>query len=595
RMIRERLQDPLALNPALMEGVVGVVLRAIALGPDQRWPTAAAFRTALQDCSGAARSPGYAYVAPAAPAAQALPLQPGPGQPAPLPPAQDRPMPPHAAQGLPGPLSGAAGQLGQLRPEAAQARPYPGPLADGPWAQAGGDTLAVPGPQLPGGRSTAASARLPADGRPRWVRYALGLTGLCLLAFCGLVGVLGVINGGQGDRGVSATEYLAAAPLPTSQPAAAAEATRPPAASLAATNAQPAQPAEPLLIGLLIPETGDQASFGVSARKGAELAVAEWNREYAPDSRRVELRIADGQCAAGPALEAARRLIEQDKVKYLVGEICSGASIPVSELANSRGVLMITPTSTNSLVTVDAAGKVKPFVFRACFIDPFQGLAMARFARQKGAKTAFVLYDPNNDYSRGLAESFEQAFQQAGGKIAGKATFAYGQADFIGLLKEAAAGYADVLYLPDYYEVANRVGQQAWQVQLKAVITGGDGWDSPDLDVKALEGSYYTNHYDPGADHPRVRTWVKAFADAYNGETPDTIAALSYDAVTVLLAAIANTGVDDPARVKDTLAAGSWPAITGPISFDALHNPVKSVFIIQIANGQKNFMTLIEP
>ncbi len=138
---------------------------------------------------------------------------------------------------------------------------------------------------------------------------------------------------------------------------------------------------------------------------------------------KIELVVADSQCSADPAVNAANKLIDQDKVKYIVGEVCSSASIPVSEIANPKKVVQISPTSTNPTVTVDKDGNAKPYTFRACFIDPFQGLVMAKFAQGKGYKTAFIMYDQGNDYVRGLAEAFEKSFTEMGGQIVGKETY----------------------------------------------------------------------------------------------------------------------------------------------------------------------------
>ena len=168
-------------------------------------------------------------------------------------------------------------------------------------------------------------------------------------------------------------------------------------------------------IGLLAPLSGQVPTFGISTQEGAEMAVKEWNDKGGVLGKKIELVVADSQCSADPAVNAANKLIDQDKVKYIVGEVCSSASIPVSEIVNQKKVVQISPTSTNAGVTVDKDGKVKPFTFRACFIDPFQGLVMAKFAAGKGFKTAFIMYDQGNDYTRGLAEAFEKSFTELGG------------------------------------------------------------------------------------------------------------------------------------------------------------------------------------
>ena len=257
-------------------------------------------------------------------------------------------------------------------------------------------------------------------------------------------------------------------------------------------------------IGLLAPLSGQVPTFGVSTKEGVEMAVKEWNDKGGVLGKKIELVVGDSQCSADPAVNAANKLIDQDGVKYIVGEVCSSASIPVSEIVNQKKVVQISPTSTNPAVTVDKDGKVKPFTFRACFIDPFQGLVMAKFAQGKGYKTAFIMFDQGNDYVRGLAEAFEKSFTEMGGQIVGKETYVSTDTDFSAILTKVADSKAEVLFLPDYYNIVNLVGAQAKDKGVTAVMMGGDGWDSADLDVKAAEGGFYSNHYDPGDTRPIV-------------------------------------------------------------------------------------------
>jgi branched-chain amino acid transport system substrate-binding protein len=299
-------------------------------------------------------------------------------------------------------------------------------------------------------------------------------------------------------------------------------------------------------------------------------------------------------------VNAANKLIDQDGVKYLVGEVCSSASIPVSEIVNQKKVVQISPTSTNPSVTVDKDGKVKPFTFRACFIDPFQGLVMAKFAMGKGYKTAFVMFDQGNDYVRGLAEAFEKAFTEMGGQIVGKESYTAQDTDFSAILTKVADSKAEVLFLPDYYNIVNLVGAQANDKGVTAVMMGGDGWDSSDLDVKASNGSFYSNHYDPGDTRPIVVDWLKRFGEAYKNDkgepkVPDALSTLAYDAANLLIAAIQKAGVDDPTKVAEALAAITWDGVSGKITFDAFHNPIKAAAVIGVADGAKKFVESVAP
>jgi branched-chain amino acid transport system substrate-binding protein len=355
-----------------------------------------------------------------------------------------------------------------------------------------------------------------------------------------------------------------------------------------------------LKIGQLAPLSGQVPTFGVSTREGVEMAVKEWNAKGGVLGKQIELIVGDSQCSADPAVNAANKLIDQDGVKYLVGEVCSSASIPVSEIVNQKKVVQISPTSTNTSVTVDKDGNVKPYTFRACFIDPFQGLVMAKFAQGKGYKTAFIMYDQGNDYVRGLAEAFEKSFTEMGGQIVGKETYVSTDTDFSAILTKVGESKAEVLYLPDYYNVVNLVGAQAKDKGVTAVMMGGDGWDSADLDVNAAAGGFYSNHYDPGDTRPIVTEWLKKYGAAYKNDkgeakVPDALATLGYDAANLLIAAIEKAGVDDTTKVAEALAGLTWEGVSGKITFDAQHNPIKAAAVIGVANGAKTFVESVAP
>jgi branched-chain amino acid transport system substrate-binding protein len=353
-------------------------------------------------------------------------------------------------------------------------------------------------------------------------------------------------------------------------------------------------------VGLLAPLSGQVPTFGVSTQEGVQLAVKEWNAKGGVLGKQIELVVADSQCSADPAVNAANKLIDQDKVKYVVGEVCSSASIPISEIVNQKKVVQISPTSTNPAVTVDKDGKVKPYTFRACFIDPFQGLVMAKFAMGKGYKTAFVMFDQGNDYVRGLAEAFESAFTQNGGQIVGKESYTAQDTDFSAILTKVADSKAEVLFLPDYYNIVNLVGAQAKDKGVTAVMMGGDGWDSADLDVKAADGGFYSNHYDPGDTRPIVQDWLKKYGEAYkdaNGKpkVPDALATLGYDAANLLIAAIEKAGSDDTTKVAEALAGLTWEGVSGKITFDPNHNPIKAAAVIGVTGGEKKFVESVAP
>jgi branched-chain amino acid transport system substrate-binding protein len=356
-----------------------------------------------------------------------------------------------------------------------------------------------------------------------------------------------------------------------------------------------------LKVAVLAPLSGPVPTFGVMTRDGALLAIEEWNAKGGVLGKKIVPVVEDSQCTPDPAVNAANKVIDQDKVKYIVGEVCSKASIPVSEIANSKGVLQISPTSTNPDVTVGKDGKTKDYIFRACFIDPFQGQVGAKFALETlKAKTAFIMLDQANDYVKGLAEFFEKSFTDGGGQIVGKESYTAQDTDFSAILAKVAEAKPDVVYLPDYYNIVNLVTKQAKEKGITAPFMGGDGWDSSDLDKAAAAGGFYTNHYSPEDPRPEVQTFVKNFGAKYKDDqgqpkVPDALATLAYDATNLLLQSIKEAGTDDPAKVKDAMAKISFNGVSGKITFDAQHNPVKSATILEVTPDKIVFNSVVNP
>ncbi len=279
---------------------------------------------------------------------------------------------------------------------------------------------------------------------------------------------------------------------------------------------------------------------------------------------------------------------------FIVGEVCSSASIPVSEVVIEKGAFQISPTSTNTAVTLNLDGSTKASVFRACFIDPFQGLVMAKFATEQGFTKAFVMLDQGNDYVRGLAEVFAEEFVNYGGEVVGTETYTGTDTDFSAILTKVADSGAEVLYLPDYYNVVNLVAAQAKEKGVTAALMGGDGWDSADLDLAAVDGYYYSNHYSPADTRDVVVDWVANYEAIY-GSVPDALATLAYDATNLLFAAIEAAGTDDPAAVAAAMEGISYDAVSGTITFDEFHNPVKSAVVLQVKDGAIDFVASVAP
>ena len=352
----------------------------------------------------------------------------------------------------------------------------------------------------------------------------------------------------------------------------------------------PPAPGFPVKLAIVVPLSGDVKTFGESTRDGAMMAFDEARAA----GWEIEVVLADSKCDAQEAALAANKVIFEDGVKYIVGEVCSSASIPISEIAETEGVLQISPTSTNPDVTLNEDGSTKEYVFRACFLDPFQGEVVASLAKELGADTAAVLYDVGNDYVKGLAEFFKASFEEMGGTVPVFEAYTKEDSDFSGILGKVAAANVDAIFLPDYYPKVNLIAAQVAERGITAQLLGADGWDSPELEVALLEGGMFSNHYSPADPRPVVQEFVAKYTAKYGAE-PDALATLAYDAAWILLQAVSDAGVDDPAVVKDAMAAVRYDGVSGEITFDAQHNPVKSAAIVKIENGQKLFYKFVAP
>jgi branched-chain amino acid transport system substrate-binding protein len=356
-----------------------------------------------------------------------------------------------------------------------------------------------------------------------------------------------------------------------------------------------------LKIGVLSPLSGPVPSFGLSVKEGTLLAIGEWNAKGGLLGQQITPIIEDGQCDATASTNAANKLINQDKVKFILGEVCSGATIPVTEIAGPAKVLLLSPTATNPNVTVDKNGKTKDYAFRACYIDPFQGGILAQFSYSRlNAKNAFIMYDQGNDYTIGLANAFEAQFTSLGGAIVGKETYTKTDTDFSAILAKVKAAKPEVVLLPDYYNIVNLVTKQAKEKGINVPFVGGDGWDSPDLDKAAAAGGYFTNHYSPFDPRTEVQAFLKAYAAAYKTDAgapkvPDALATLGYDAANLLFTAIQKANSTDTAKVKAALEAISFDAVSGKITFDKLHNPVKALTILAVKKDKVDFDSVVQP
>ncbi len=360
--------------------------------------------------------------------------------------------------------------------------------------------------------------------------------------------------------------------------------------------------AKELKVAILAPLSGPVPTFGVSTRDGALLAIEEWNAKGGVNGYTIVPIVEDSQCTPEPAVNAMNKVVDQDGVKFVIGEVCSKATIPISEIGTEKKVVVISGTSTAEAVTVDANGNTKPYTFRACFIDAFQGLVGAKFATEKlGAKTAFIMLDQANDYVKGLAEEFEKNFTAMGGTVVGKESYTAKDTDFSTILAKIAEAKPDVVYLPDYYNIVNLVTKQAKEKGITSAFLGGDGWDSADLDVVAAAGGYFTNHYSPDDPRPEVVNFLAAYGAKYKNDdgtakVPDALATLAYDAANMLFTAMTTAGtVDDVDKVKTALEGIKINAVSGAITLDAKHNPVKAAAILAVTAEGVKFEASIAP
>jgi branched-chain amino acid transport system substrate-binding protein len=340
--------------------------------------------------------------------------------------------------------------------------------------------------------------------------------------------------------------------------------------------------------------TGPQATFALSGRNGARLAIDEINRGGGVLGKKLALLAEDDRNEPSEAASAVSKLITRNHVVALIGENASSRSLAAAPIAQNYGVPMVSPSSTNVEVT-----KKGDYIFRVCFIDPSQGKALALFARQNlKAATAAILIDSKSDYSVGLAAAFDNSFTAAGGKVLSQVKYAEGDSDFSAQLTTLSALKPDVLFVPGYYTDAGLIARQARGLGLQSVLLGADGWDSPKLTEiggAAVEGSYFSNHYSVDDPSPAVRKFVDAYKKAYGAE-PDSIAALSYDAARLIADAIRRAGSTEGKRVRDALASTKdFPGVTGNITMDADRNPVKLPVILKVVNGRPTFAAAIKP
>ncbi len=348
----------------------------------------------------------------------------------------------------------------------------------------------------------------------------------------------------------------------------------------------PALAAEPIKIGTVLPTTGPIATFGQSTLNGIKMAIAEINAAGGVLGRQIELINEDTKSDATETRNAVAKLINRDNVLAIIGEVASTNTLAGAPVAQSQGVPMVTPGSTNEKVT-----EVGDYIFRTCFVDPYQGKIVASYAaRSMKAKRAALLTALSSDYSVGLANVFKAEFTRLGGKIVSEQSYSEGDQDFSAQLTKLRSIKPDVLYIPGYYTEIALIARQARQLGVKIQILGSEGTESPklfELGGDAVEGILFSTHYSAEVKNPIAQRFLKNFKEKY-GKDPEALSALGYDAALVVADAVKRAGKVDRKALRDALArTKNVNAVTGVITLDARRNPIKSVVILRVEKGQK--------
>lgn len=371
-----------------------------------------------------------------------------------------------------------------------------------------------------------------------------------------------------------------------------------------------------IVVGQYGSMTGTAATFGISTRDGVDLATQELNEAGGIAGRKIRMVVEDDQSKAEEAATAVNKIISRDRPVAVLGEVSSSRSLAAAPLLQAASIPMISPSSTSPKVT-----QVGDYIFRVCFIDPFQGTAIAKFAwTSKQIKNVAILKDVKNDYSVGLAEYFSREFKALGGSIVGEEAYSEGDIDFKAQLTSLIAKSPEAILLPGYYTEVGLIARQARDLGFQGIFLGGDGWDSDQLTKiggDAIIGGFFTNHYSIDDPNPVVQDFIRKFEAKY-GAKPDGLAALGYDSAKILYAAMAEVAKDPAmaealadrsavpatearrkaarAALRDTLAkTRDFPGVTGRITIDGERNASKPAVVVEVTAAGPRFVESIAP
>jgi branched-chain amino acid transport system substrate-binding protein len=341
--------------------------------------------------------------------------------------------------------------------------------------------------------------------------------------------------------------------------------------------------------------TGKDAAFGAATRKGVLLAVEELNAKGGALGRKLEYLVEDIQSKQGESATAVKKLISRDKVVAVIGANASANSLEAAPICQKAKIPMMAISSTNPKVT-----EIGDYIFRICFIDPFQGAVLAKFARTSlHAKRVALLTSINSPYSVGLSNVLRERFTALGGEIVAEQKYAEGDKDFRAQLTAIRTAAPDVVAATGFYTEAALICIQARSLGLDVPVIGGDGWEAPQLTAlggKSVEGTYYSTYFSAQNNAPEVQAFVKRYQARWNGETPEGVSALGYDAMYLIAAAMEKSGTTDGPKLRDAIASTkNFPGVTGKTTIDEKRNSSKAAVMLVVKNGRTEFFEAVTP
>jgi branched-chain amino acid transport system substrate-binding protein len=350
-----------------------------------------------------------------------------------------------------------------------------------------------------------------------------------------------------------------------------------------------------ILIGEFGSMSGSEATFGISSHRGLMLAVDEINSTGGVLGKKIKLLSEDDQGKPSEAATVVQKLINKDKVIAVIGEVASSRSKAGAPICQQNKIPMISPASTNPEVTA-----IGDYIFRVCFIDPFQATVLSKFAiNTLKVKKIAILKDVKNAYSTGLSDFFEKEFKKMGGEIVEVQSFSSGDKDFKAQLTAIKSKNPEAIFIPAYYTDVNLISIQSREVGITVPLLGSDGWESEKLTEgkakDALEGCFFSTHVSTENPDPAIQNFIKKYKEKY-GSMPDAMSFLAYDAGMILFDAIKRAGTVDPTKIKDEIAkTKDYNGVTGKITINDQRNAIKPAVILEIKGGQFKFKETVSP